>query len=131
MKSTMEQLKAMVDVDTVIGNPIPTASGGVILPVSRVTLGFLSGGGEYGKSMPVKRANQDMEPSDELRPLFAGTSTAALSLTPMAFLVIENGRVKMMPAEPEGGYERLIEMIPQAISDIIKAIRERHDNKTN
>ena len=77
MKSTMEQLKAMVDVDTVIGNPIPTASGGVILPVSRVTLGFLSGGGEYGKSMPVKRANQDMEPSDELRPLFAGSSTAA------------------------------------------------------
>lgn len=127
----MEQLKAMVDVDTVIGNPISTASGGVILPVSRVTLGFLSGGGEYGKSTPVKHANQDMEPSDEPRPLFAGSSTAVISLTPTAFLVIENGRIKMMPAEAGDSYDRLIEVIPQAVCDIIKAIRERHDSKVH
>ena len=64
MRTTMEQLKEMVDVNTVIGKPILTAGETMILPVSRLSMGFISGGGEYGQKTertPIQKSSEEAE----------------------------------------------------------------------
>lgn len=101
MKSAMEEIKEMVDVNTIIGDPILTGNETMILPVSKVSLGFLSGGGEYGMgNKPVRKSGTalDGETGGEengQRYPFAGTAVAGMSLTPMAFLSVNAGCVKV------------------------------------
>ncbi|HAK41529.1 MAG TPA: sporulation protein YtfJ, partial [Clostridium sp.] len=78
MKSTMENIKNMIDVDTVIGNPVSAPDGTTIVPISKVSFGFASGGSEF------KDANLD---SSNRHP-FAGGSGAGISLKPVGFLVV-------------------------------------------
>lgn len=76
MRSTMEQLRQMVDVNTIVGSPVETGSGTVLLPVSKVSMGFVSGGGEYimgQAATPVKRAGDALDASEGRYP-FAGTA---------------------------------------------------------
>ena len=126
MRSTMEQLRQMVDVNTIVGAPIATGSGTLILPVSKVSMGFLSGGGEYNmtnEKEAVKKAGDDMDGAEGRYP-FAGTAAAGMCLTPMAFVAIENNRTRVLPAQYKGGAERLIDMVP----DFIAAIERIIDN---
>ena len=67
MRSTMEQLRQMVDVNTIVGSPVETGNGTVLLPVSKVSMGFVSGGGEYimgQAATPVKRAGEALDASE-------------------------------------------------------------------
>ena len=114
MRSTMEQLRQMVDVNTIVGSPVETGSGTVLLPVSKVSMGFVSGGGEYimgQAATPVKRAGEALDASEGRYP-FAGTAAAGMCLTPMAFVTSENGRTRVLPAQYKCGAERLIDMMP-------------------
>ena len=82
MRSTMEQLRQMVDVNTIVGSPVETGSGTVLLPVSKVSMGFVSGGGEYimgQAATPVKRAGDALDASEGRYP-FAGTAAAGMCL---------------------------------------------------
>jgi sporulation protein YtfJ len=120
MKTTMEQLKEMVDVNTIIGDPVMTGSDTVIVPVSRVCLGFLSGGGEYcGK---IKDKNHEQQ--EEERHPFAGTSVAGLNLTPMAFLTITGGVVRVLPAHYNSTLDRVIEMVPETVRELDRIVKE-------
>ena len=129
MRTTMEQLKNMVDVDTVVGNPISVEDETLILPVSKVSMGFLSGGGEYSlpggnnKHAPVKSSGTMMDEEEGKYP-FAGTSIAGLTVTPMAFLSVCQGSVRVIPAQYNDTLDRLVEMIPEAILSIEQAIME-------
>lgn len=114
MRSTMEQIKEMVDVNTIVGNPIITGKETVILPVSKVSLGFLSGGGEYcAGTTPVKKSGSELD--GETRLPFAGTSVAGMSITPIAFLSVADGKVKVLPAQYSTTIDRAIEIIPETI----------------
>lgn len=122
MKTTMEQLKEMVDVNTIVGDPVMTGSDTIIIPVSRVCLGFLSGGGEYG---PTKAARRDgMDHPEEGRFPFAGTSVGGLNLTPMAFLAITDGVVHVLPANYSCTLDRIIEMVPETIREVDRLIKQ-------
>lgn len=121
MKSTMEEIRSMVDVNTVIGNPILPGAGPMILPVSRVSLGFLSGGGEYrANKMPVRKSGaafdsqEDGEKADARYP-FAGTAVAGMSITPIAFLSVNGGCVKVLPAQYKTSWDRVIDLFPEAV----------------
>jgi len=127
LKTTMEQLKEMVDVNTIIGNPVTTGGDTVIVPVSRVCLGFLSGGGEYGKPQPVRRSGEEM--GGEERHPFAGTSVAGLNLTPMAFLSIHKDEVKVLPAHYDCTLDRIIGMVPNAICQIEHIVKDACEQK--
>ena len=59
MTTAMEQIKQMVDVNTIIGDPVQTRQGNVILPISKVSFGFVAGGGEYGKGGSIRESNKD------------------------------------------------------------------------
>ena len=82
MQTSMEQIKRMVDVNTVVGNPIVTAGNTMILPVSKLSLAFLVGGGEYGHMCSAKKAAD--EANRDSRFPFAGTSAVGMCITPLA-----------------------------------------------
>lgn len=124
MKTTMEELKQMVDVNTIVGDPIVTTDGSMILPVSRVCLGFVSGGGEYGRSAAAAKRAENMETDGDARYPFAGASSAGISLTPMAFLIVRDDCVKLLPAHYSCTYDRIIEMVPQAIVEIQRMMKK-------
>ena len=98
MRSTMENLRDMIDVNTVIGDTIETADGNYIVPISRVSFGFASGGSEFGTL--AKRDDFDKYP-------FGGGSGAGVSVKPVAFLVIRGDSVKLLPMDYDTTVDRL------------------------
>ena len=107
MRTTLENIKDMVDVNTVIGDAIPAAGGSTVIPVSKVSFGFVSGGGEYDGSRP---------PDMDLP--FAGGSGAGVSVQPVGFLVVGADGVKLLPAQNLTAWERAVNCAPQVIDDL-------------
>lgn len=112
MKTAMESIKEMVDVNTVVGVPVETPDGMVIIPVSKVTCGFAAGGGEY------EQAEQQKKIGEEKMPSFGGGSGAGVSVHPVGFLVVGNGQIRLMPVDSNVVAERLIDLAPQLLSKI-------------
>jgi len=125
MKTTMEELRQMVDVNTVVGNPIITSDNTLVLPVSKLSLGFLSGGGEYtgtqGKDS-IKKAGELLEGKSQYP--FAGTAAAGISITPMGFLSVRNEAVRMTQVRYDNSLERAIDRIPDAIRSITEMLED-------
>ena len=116
MQTTLENIKDMVDVNTVVGDAIVTAGGATVIPVSRVSFGFVSGGGDYDKRR---------EPEMELP--FAGGSGAGVSVQPVGFLVVGPDGVKVLPAQHLTAWERAVNCAPQILEDI-KALIPQKEN---
>lgn len=116
MKTAMESIKEMVDVNTIVGDAVETGDGTVIIPISRVTFGFAAGGGDYE---PEETVSSSMHP-------FGGGSGAGVSVRPVGFLVCSpTSGVRFMPVEGPILYERLIDMVPQALGKIQEMMRQR------
>jgi sporulation protein YtfJ len=118
MKTAMESIKGMVDVNTIVGDAVETSDGTVIIPISRVTFGFAAGGGDFETEEAV---HHDGHP-------FGGGSGAGVSVKPVGFLVCSptNG-IRFMPVEGNQIYERVIDMIPQALTKIQEIMRRRDE----
>jgi sporulation protein YtfJ len=117
MKTAMESIKEMVDVNTIVGDAVETGDGTVIIPISRVTFGFAAGGGDYEPEETV--ASGSTHP-------FGGGSGAGVSVRPVGFLVCSpTSGVRFMPVEGPILYERLIDMVPQALGKIQEMMRQR------
>ncbi len=120
MKTTMENLKEMIDVNTIVGDAVETQEGTVIIPISKVSFGFVAGGGEYkegGNGRKNKGISQDnAQEGDELP--FAGGSGAGVSVNPIAFLVVGEDKIKLLPVQFGSTVDRLVELVPQVISEI-------------
>ena len=109
LERSLENLDHLADVNTVIGKPIVTASGFQLIPFSKVTLGNLSGGGEYGDIKVVKET--DAFP-------FAGGSGAVVSLKPMGFLLDDGKSCRIMRITDEP-LDNLIERAGEIIRDVM------------
>lgn len=107
MQSTLENIRGMVDVNTVVGDPIDARDGSTVIPLSRVSFGFVSGGGEY------KTPRQ----TDEGKP-FAGGSGAGVSVQPVGFLVVGPEGVRVLPAQDLTAWERALNCAPQLMEDL-------------
>ena len=117
MQTAMESLKSRIDVNTILGDPVETPDGMVILPVSRVSFGFAAGGSEY------ETGNQQ-----EGSFPFGGGSGGGMSLSPVAFLVVGQGQERLLPVAGTAIYDRLIGLAPQVIDRIQTLVR---DGKTD
>jgi len=118
MKTAMESIKDMVDVNTIVGDAVEAADGTVILPISRVTFGFAAGGGDY----EPEEAGAGGHP-------FGGGSGAGVSVKPVGFLVCSpSSGIRFMPVEGQLLYDRLIDMVPQALAKVQEMLR-RHDER--
>lgn len=118
MTTTLESIRDMIDVNTVIGEPITTADGSTVIPISRVSFGFVAGGAEYrcpGGARPPEEAGRPFP--------FAGGTGAGVTVQPLGFLVTGPDSVRVLPARCEQPVDRLIELIPQAVADIKKAMK--------
>ncbi|MBW6409380.1 GerW family sporulation protein [Clostridium weizhouense] len=123
MRSTMENLRDMIDVNTVIGDAVETKDGTYIIPISKLSFGFASGGAEY--STLQQNANK------ESKFPFGGGSGAGVSVKPVAFLVVKDDGVRMLPVDQDCTYDRIVDTVPQVIDivkDLIKDVGKKNKN---
>lgn len=125
MKTAMENIKEMVDVNTIVGDPVETPDGSVIMPISKVGFGFAAGGSEFVSEDPttvVTTGNAtsriDAHNASVALP-FGGGSGGGVSITPIAFLVVSKAGVKIVPLDNQTHLlERLIDSAPQVVDKI-------------
>lgn len=120
LDNTIARIREMVDVNSVVGEPITTADGITIIPISKVSVGYGGGGSDY--------VSKHVNPHDNP---FGGGVCAGIKVTPTAFLVIKEGSVRVLPiAEPASTtVDRLVEMIPDTLDKIATFIDSRTINK--
>jgi sporulation protein YtfJ len=116
LENTISKIREMVDVNSVIGNPITTPDGVTIIPVSKVSVGFGGGGSDFVS----KNSNRHENP-------FGGGAGGGVKITPMAFLVVKEGNVRMIPVATPANTtaDRLVEMVPDTLDKLCAFIDSR------
>jgi sporulation protein YtfJ len=130
MKTAMENIKQMVDVNTIVGDPVETPDGSVIMPISKVGFGFAAGGSEFSGEYEEGKNAQGQQPganphNAQVTFPFGGGSGGGVSITPIAFLVVGKHGVNVVPLDNQTHiYERLIDSAPQVFDKIQKMIKK-------
>ncbi|KPU44870.1 putative spore protein YtfJ [Oxobacter pfennigii] len=129
MKTTMDSIKDMIDVNTIVGDAVESPDGSVIIPISRVAFGFAAGGGEY----EMGHKGDDGEEESNKHP-FGGGSGAGVSVQPVAFLVVGNNQTKLLPVNYNNVVDRIVDLMPNVIDNIEKVaqnMRKPHENNVH
>jgi sporulation protein YtfJ len=121
MKTAMESIKGMIDVNTIVGDPVETPDGNVIMPVSRVSCGFAAGGADY---LPDGHRGE----SSETLP-FGGGSGGGVSVQPVGFLVVGHDQVRLLPVDANPVFDRLIDLAPAFMEKIRDVIQGDEDGE--
>lgn len=113
MSTAMKGIREMVDVNTIVGEPVETPDGSVIVPISRVAFGFAAGGSEFGKK------------PEESEAMFGGGSGGGVSIAPMAFLVVNQSQIKLLPIHTSStALEKIIDLIPGMIDKVNNKVQK-------
>lgn len=114
METTMQKIREMVDVNTVIGQPIGPVDGITLIPVSKVSFGFASGGSDFQSKQQSANAN------------FGGGSGAGVKITPVAFVIVKDGAVRIMNVDPPAAttVDRIVEMAPDLIDKVSELVKK-------
>ena len=116
MSTTMQKIREMVDVNTIVGEPITSPDGTIIIPVSKVSFGFASGGSDI--------------PSKQPKDIFGGASGAGVSIQPLAFLVVYQGNVKLLQmTNDENTANNVVNMVPEVIDKISELFKKEKTGK--
>lgn len=115
MITAMNSIKDMVDVNTIIGEPIETSNNIVIIPISKVSFGFAAGGSEFKGETIDEYTKKDKEEEIQYRLPFGGGSGAGVTINPIAFLVIQPNNVKLMPVNHTSSIDKLLDYMPDLI----------------
>lgn len=110
METTMQKIREMIDVNTIVGSPIVTADGITLIPISKVSFGFASGGSDFQTKHQQQGQNN----------AFGGGSGAGVNIVPVAFLVVKGGNIKLLNIAPPASttVDRIIEMVPEVIDKV-------------
>ena len=120
MRSTMESIKDMIDVNTIVGDPVKSLDGTTIIPISRVCFGFASGGTEFNNNINTTDSTNKYP--------FGGGSGAGVTVKPVAFLVVKNDSIRLLSVDQQNTYDKIVDTVPQVI-DIIKGMfKDKCDN---
>lgn len=136
MKTTMESLKTMINVNTVVGEPVETREGTVIIPVSKVSFGFVTAGGDeplegqgqgsqrrgQGQSSNGSLAQPESEPRNGAGPFTGGTG-AGVTVRPVGFLVVDSRKVRFLPVDTRVFYDRLLDEAPLLLEKLGRFMR--------
>jgi len=122
MKTTMEGIRDMVDVNTIVGDAVESKDGSLIIPISKVSFGFASGGSEFSSSKKEVQGTQYP---------FGGGAGAGVSVKPVAFLVIKNDTIRLLPVDQENTYDKIVDSIPQIIDIFKNMFKSGDENKEN
>ena len=109
MYTAMQSIKEMIDVNTIVGDPVETSDGTVLIPISKMSVGFGVGGSDHSASKL---------PADKPA-MFGGGVAGGVTIAPVAFMVVGKGQIRLIPVNPESTvYDRIFDMIPVAIDKI-------------
>lgn len=120
MGSTMDKVKAMADVNAIVGDPI-VAGDVTIIPVSKVSYGFASGGSDFVSKNQKSDANNS----------FGGGSGAGVNIVPIAFLVVRGDNVRLLPVMPPPGtaVDRVVDMVPDLVDKVTDFVEKQQEKK--
>jgi sporulation protein YtfJ len=128
MKTAMENLKEMVDVNTIVGDPVETPDGSVILPVSKVGFGFAAGGSEF--DMDDQKQNTNPNQQDKTQLPFGGGSGGGVSITPVAFLIVSASGIRMVHIDGQTHlYEKILDSAPQFFEKVQSMIGNKNQKQ--
>ncbi len=122
MQTAMASIKDMVDVNTVVGEPVVATTGATVIPISRVSFGYVTAGGDL-----PQQDKRHPQPTDADFP-FAGGSGAGVSVQPVGFLVISGDNIRMLPAQSMTVADRMVELIPGVVEDVKNIFSKQGDN---
>lgn len=126
MRTTMESIKKMIDVNTIVGDPVETKDGTVAIPISRVCYAFVAGGGDLAAKCDAEQSNT----AEEGCYPFAGGTGAGVTIQPIAFLTSSNGQLRMLPVTYNTTVDRIIDMVPNFIENIENMVKNRSNENT-
>lgn len=123
MDTSLENTKEMIDVNTIVGDPVQTPDGSVIIPISKVKFGFAAGGAEF---LPRKK-----EEAKEDKVLFGGGTGAGVSINPVAFLVVGQNQIKLLPVTNANNTvaDKIIDYIPTLFDKVNELVSKRRAKK--
>lgn len=121
MSTTMQKIREMVDVNTIVGQPITTPDGITLIPVSKLSFGFASGGSDY--------VSKNHKPGDSNT--FGGGSGAGVNISPVAFLIVKGDSVRVLPVDPPAAttVDRVIEMVPEVVDKVTDFLDKKKEDK--
>ena len=120
LETTMNKIREMVDANTVVGQPIVTQEGVTVIPVSKISLGFATGGSDFGKSQNIPKN-------------FGGGAGAGVNVVPVGFLIVKDGNVRLLPVAPPAADTagRVVEMVPEMFDKVTDYIDKKTAEKRN
>jgi len=118
METTMQKVREMIDANTIVGEPISTADGITLIPVSKLCFGFVGGGSDFTKK-------KEPQPQDA----FGGGIGAGVNVVPIAFIVIKGDSVKLLHISPPAAstLDRIIETVPEVVDKMTDLIKKNKD----
>lgn len=121
MSTTMQKIREMVDVNTIVGQPITTPDGITLIPVSKLSFGFASGGSDF--------MTKNHKPGDSNT--FGGGSGAGVNISPVAFLIVKGDSVRILPVDPPAAttVDRVIEMVPEVVEKVTDFLEKKKEDK--
>lgn len=133
MLTAMNSIQDMVDVNTIIGEPIETSNNMVIIPISKVGFGFAAGGSEFKGETLDEYTKKEKEEAIQYRLPFGGGSGAGVSISPVAFLVVSPNNVKLLPVNHSSALDKLIDYVPDLMEKVNcylnKSMQNRKEEK--
>lgn len=128
MKATMSNLKDMIDVNTIVGTPIETKFNTVIIPISKVSFTFASGGSDYKVEAINEYTKNQKDETIQYKLPFGGASGAGVCIKPVSFLIVSQDSCKLLPVDYDSSMDKLIDYIPEMLekgSTVIKCMKDK------
>ncbi len=125
----MNNIQDMVDVNTIIGAPIDINDKISIIPISKVSFGFVAGGSEFKGETIEEYNRKDKDEEITYKNPFGGGSGAGVNITPVSFLVVNNGNIKLMPVEYCSTIDKIADYIPDVVEKLISNKKENKDKE--
>ena len=115
MLTVMNSIKDMIDVNTIIGEPIQASNSTVVIPISKVSFGFAAGGSEFKGETIDEYNKKDKDEQIQYRLPFGGGSGAGVSINPVAFLIVQSNVVKLLPVDHSNTLDKILDYMPDLI----------------
>ena len=127
MHITMDSIKNMIDVNTIIGDPIQMNNTTAIIPISKVSFGFASGGSEFKGETIDEYNKKDKDEQIQYRLPFGGGAGAGVTIKPIAFLIMQSGQVKLVSVEHENCLDKILDYVPDFLEKMSKSFDKKLD----
>ena len=129
MLTAMNAISKMIDVNTIIGDPIETANNITIIPISKVGFGFASGGSEFSTEAINEYNRKDKEEEVSYKLPFGGGSGAGVSITPVAFLVVQGENVKLVSVNHSSAIDKLLDYVPDLMEKMNNTLNKQANKR--